>query len=172
MHIWISLGTRFRLKLTLEFLDQINTKRRFLKKRKKKKKENYHRILHVRINLSTNLQLKLIHFFGPNLLKNVSCFQSKTDKIHITIEFCIFELVFLSNFTLNKFHFEFLNQIFPRRVFMVEFIEFHMIELVLVPNFSLNWQFCCFGRDLPKKVFPVENRKSEHHYGFYIFELV
>ena len=31
--------------------------------------------------------------------KRVATFQSKTDKIDTTIEFCIFELVFVSNFT-------------------------------------------------------------------------
>ena len=32
-------------------------------------------------------------------------------------------------------------------------------------NFSSNWQFWFFGPNLPKKVFPVENRKSKHHHG-------
>ena len=40
-------GTKFRLKMTLEFLDQINTKGYF----RTKKHENYHRILHIQINL-------------------------------------------------------------------------------------------------------------------------
>ena len=41
-------------------------------------------------------------------------------------------------------------------------IEFCILELVLVPNFSLNWQFRFFGPSLPKRVFPVKNRRSEH----------
>ena len=41
-------------------------------------------------------------------------------------------------------------------------IEFCIFKLVLVPNFSLNWQFWFFWPDLPKKVFSVENRKSQH----------
>ena len=41
-------------------------------------------------------------FFGPNLLKKGSYFQSETDKKDITIEFCIFELVLASNSTLYK----------------------------------------------------------------------
>ena len=32
-------------------------------------------------------------------------------------------------------------------------------------NFSSNWQFWFFGPTLPKKVFPVKNRKSGHHDG-------
>ena len=74
--------------------------------------------LHIRISLSTNFQLKLTIFFGPNLLKKSSYFQPKTDKIYTIIEFCIFELVFVSNFTLNNF--EFLDRICPRRIFMVK----------------------------------------------------
>ena len=40
-------------------------------------------------------------------------------------------------------------------------IEFCIVELVSVPNFSLNWQFCFFGPNFPKKVLSVENRKSQ-----------
>ena len=36
------------------------------------------------------------------LPKKCSYFQSKTDKIDTTIEFCIFELVFVSDVILNK----------------------------------------------------------------------
>ena len=39
------------------------------------------------------------------------------------------------------------------------------IHISLVLNFSSNWQFWLFGPNLPKMVFPVENRKSEHHHG-------
>ena len=55
MHINISLVTKFRLKLTLKFLDQINIKRVFPNS---KKKENYHRILHIQINLDSKFQLQ------------------------------------------------------------------------------------------------------------------
>ena len=41
-------------------------------------------------------------------------------------------------------------------------IEFCILELVFVPNFSLNWQFRFFEPSLPKRVFPVKNRRSEH----------
>ena len=59
-----------------------------------------------------------LRYFGPNFPTKGSYFQSKTDKIDTTIEFCIFELVFVSNFTLNNF--EFLDQICPRKIFMVK----------------------------------------------------
>ena len=38
------------------------------------------------------------------------------------------------------------------------------IQISLVWNFSSNWQFWFFGPNLPKKVFPVKNRKKEHHH--------
>ena len=67
------------------------------------KNEHHWWILHSQINLSTNFQLKLtIAIFRTKFAKNGSHFQSKTDKIDTTIEFCIFKLAFVSNFTLNK----------------------------------------------------------------------
>ena len=39
------------------------------------------------------------------------------------------------------------------------------IEITLARNFSSNWQFWFFGPNLPKKVFPIKNRKSEHRHG-------
>ena len=107
------------------------------------------------------------------MAKKGSYFLSKTDKIDTTIEFCIFELVFVSNFTLNNF--EILDQIYPRKIFMVEnrkvniIIEFHIFKLVLVPNFSLNWQFWFFWPDLPKKGFSgLKQKKRTPH----IFSLI
>ena len=67
------------------------------------KNEHHYWILHIRISLSTNFQLKLtIAIFWTKFAKKGSYFQSKTDKIDTTIEFCIFELVFVSNLTSNK----------------------------------------------------------------------
>ena len=107
-----------------------------------KKNENYHQILYVHINLDSKFQhQQTICIFGTNFKKNIlpventknehaiaifwtkfskkgSYFQSKTDKIDTTIEFCIFELVFVSNFTLKNL--KFLDQIFPRKIFMVK----------------------------------------------------
>ena len=39
------------------------------------------------------------------------------------------------------------------------------IQISLQRNFSSNWKVWFFGPNLPKKVFPVENRKSEYHHG-------
>ena len=48
-------------------------------------------------------------FFGLNFLTKGTYFYSKTDKIDIDIEFCTFEVVFVSNLT---------YQIYPREIFM------------------------------------------------------
>ena len=128
--------TKFCLKLTHVFLDQINTKSVLIKipnfsfnkqfwflkqifQPKTEKNEHHYWILHIQISLSTNFQLKpIIAIFWTTFVQKGSYFQSKTDKIDTTIEFCIFELVFVSNFTLNNF--EFLDQICPRKIFMVK----------------------------------------------------
>ena len=104
----------------------------------------------TKISVSTNFQLKLtIATFWTRSAKKGSYFQPKTDKIDTTIEFCIFKLVFVSNFTLNKQfwifgpnlpkkdiygqkqkkwtsslnsetdNFDFFDQIYPKRVFLV-----------------------------------------------------
>ena len=77
-------------------------KKGYFRSKAQKNKHPYW-ILHIRINLSTNFQLRLTTaIFWTKFAKKGNYFQSKTDKIDTTIEFCIFELVFLSNFTLNR----------------------------------------------------------------------
>ena len=53
--------------------------------------------------VGTQFQLKLTNFiFRPNLTKLTIYFQPKTEKVNITIEFCIFELVLSPNFSLKR----------------------------------------------------------------------
>ena len=51
------------------------------------------------------------------------------------------------------------------KVNTIYFLQILRIQIILVQNFSSNWQFWFFGSNLPKKVFPVKNRKNEHHHG-------
>ena len=44
--------------------------------------------------------------------------RSQTEKVNITIEFYIFEIVLVPNYSLN-WHFEFLYEINPKRVFLI-----------------------------------------------------
>ena len=69
--------------------------------RKLKKREQRHWILHIRISLGTKFQLKLtISIFWTNFAQK-GCFQSKTENVNTTIAFCVFELVYVPNFSLN-----------------------------------------------------------------------
>ena len=57
------------------------------------KSENRHLIVHVRISLGTKFQLKLIILFFLIKFSQKGYFWSKTEKVNITIEFCIVKLV-------------------------------------------------------------------------------
>ena len=63
------------------------------------KSGHQHWILHIRISQGTEFQLKLkiLRFWTKFAQKGY--FLSKTEKVNTTIEFCIFELVYESNFT-------------------------------------------------------------------------
>ena len=74
------------------------------------------------------------------------CFPSGTEKVNTTMEFCIFELVYVPNFSLN-WQFWFFRPNLPKKC-------------VCEPNFSFQWQFWfSFDQICPKTVFPVENGK-------------
>ena len=115
-----------------------------------------------------------MQFFGPNLPKKGSHFPSKTDKIDTTIE-----LVFVSNFTLDK-QFRIFGPTLPKKVRYLwsktekvsNIIEFRIFELVLVPKFHLKWQFGFFWPDLPKKGFSgLEQKKWQLHIFYIILDI-
>ena len=80
-------------------------------------------------------------------------------KKNITIEFFIFELVYLS----TNFQLKLTSVIFrqnlpkkdgyfqPKRDKIDTTIEFCIFKLVFVSNLTLNKQFCIFGLNLPEK---------------------
>ena len=96
LHIQINLHSKFQLQ-QFWFLEQISKKKVYFWSKSEKNGHHYW-TLQIRI-FSLNWQLR---FFGPNLPKKGSYVQSKTNKIDITIQFCIFELAFVLNSTLNK----------------------------------------------------------------------
>ena len=79
--------------------------------------ENHHRILHIRISLGSKFQFQQtisiilgetdnFDFLDQVCPKKVfpdekEYFWSKIEKVNITIEFCIFELVWVPNFRLD-----------------------------------------------------------------------
>ena len=87
----------------------------------------------------------------------------------IAIEFCIFELVYVPNFTLNK-HYLILRPNLPKkgisgRNHKTEHHHWILhIRIHKVSNLSFTWQFCFLNQICPKRVFTVENGKIEHHH--------
>ena len=97
---------------------------------------------------------------------------SKTEKVNIIIEFRMFKLVLVPNFSWNWHFWSFWPDL-PKKGFfglkhkkwtpLIFYIILH-IQISLKGNFSSKWTFWFFGPNLPKKVFPVQNWKSEHHH--------
>ena len=106
--------------------------------------------------------------FGPKFLTKFAqerYLWSKTEKVNIIIEFCIFKSVLVPNFRLNWQFWSFWPDL-PKKGFpglkqkkwaLHIFHTILHIYISLVRNFSSNWQFWFFGPNFPKKVFPVEN---------------
>ena len=98
-------------------------------------------------------QLKLTIFIFWTKLVQKEYFEKYA--VNITIEFCIFELFSVANFTLNK-HFWILDQICPEKVFRIktkriEHLRWILhIRISLSTKFQLNRQFSIFGPNLPK----------------------
>ena len=94
------------------------------------------------------------------------------EKVNIIIEFLIFKLVLVPNFSLN-WEFSFFWPDLSKKTFsglkqkkwtpLIFCIILH-IQIRLVRNFSSNWILTFFGPNLYKKVFPSKNCKSEHHH--------
>ena len=63
-----------------------------------RKSEHDHWIVHIRISIGSKLQLKLTKNFFWTRFTQKRYFWSKTEKVNIIIEFCIFEFFWLSNF--------------------------------------------------------------------------
>ena len=95
-----------------DFLDQICSKSIFSVIHKKS--EYPHWILDTGISLVTKFHFKqTIFYFGAKVAQK-GYFWSKTKQLNITIEFCIFKLVNLSNFSLNT-HFWFFRPNLPKK---------------------------------------------------------
>ena len=88
LHIQISLGIKFRLKLTLLNFWIESTQKGYFRT---KKNENYHRILHFQVNLDSKFQLQpTILSLATNFQNKVYTSGQKQKKMNITIEFFVF----------------------------------------------------------------------------------
>ena len=110
--------------------------------------------------------------FLTKFAKKGSYFQSKTNKIDTTIEFCIFELVFVSNFTLNN-QFWIFGPNSPKKDIYGQKQKtwtslFPLIQISLGTKFQLKLTILIFWPDLPKKGFSGLKQKKWTPHIFYI----
>ena len=100
LHIWIRLGTKFQLKLTVFIFWIKFAQKGFFPSKTEKVNTTIEFCLYELVyapNFNLNWQFC---FLGPNLTKK-GCFWSKTEKVNTTIELYIFELVSVPNFSFN-----------------------------------------------------------------------
>ena len=84
-------------------------------------------VLHIRISLDTKFKLKLTILIFWTKFSQKQCFRSKTEKVNTTNEFYIFELVKITNFSLNC-QFWFFGPNLPEKgnsVWKQNLIEYH-----------------------------------------------
>ena len=122
-----------------------------------RKSEHHHWILHMRNSLGIKFRLNLKIFIFWTRFAQKGHFWFETEKMNVTTELCIFELVSVLNFSLNR-QFWFSGSIllkkghFRKKMEKVNtVVEFYTFLLVLVWNLSLNWQFWLFWLNFPKK---------------------
>ena len=146
-----------------------------------KKNEHRHWILHIRISLSTNFQLKRTSvIFWTKFTKKGNYFQSKRNKIDTTIESWIFELVFASNAALNKQFWIFWTNLPKKDIYgqnrkMKHHHWIPLIQISLGTKFQLELTILIFLTRFTQKGFSGLKQKSEHHKfstEFCIFKLV
>ena len=94
------------------FLDQTCPKRVFLAYNRCK--EHHHRVLHIRINLSSKFFPAQINLNFWTKYAQKRYLGPKPKKVNIAIEFCIFELVQVPNFKIN-WQFWFLGPNLPKK---------------------------------------------------------
>ena len=100
MHVRISLVTEFQLELKIWiFLIKFVPKKVFLVKNGKS--EHCHWILHIQISIGTKFQLKLTILIFWTKFTQKGYLWSKTEILNIITEFCMFELVWVQNFSLD-----------------------------------------------------------------------
>ena len=130
-------------------------------------------ILHIQISLCIEFHFEQTILNLWTKFSQEGCLCSKTEKVNIIIEFRIFQISLGTKFRLKLTILIFLTR-FSQKGFSglkqkkwtphIFYIILHT-HINLVWNFNSNWKFWVFEPNLPTKIFPVENRKSEHHHG-------
>ena len=147
-------------------MDQICPRTAFLVKIEKSEQHNW--LQHIRFSLGTKFQLQLTIFTFWTKFAQKGYFRSKTEKLNITIEFCMFELVYVPNVSL-KWTFWFFGPNCPKQsisgrklkkwtsLLNSPYLNYFKYQ---VSPWTDNFHF--LDQISPKRVFPIKNRKSEH----------
>ena len=116
-------------------------KKVFLGPKQKKKDKQRHLILHNRISSGTKFQVELtILVFWTRLIQK-GFFQSKTNKLNTTIEFCKFELVKIPDFNLEFTILSFWNNFSQKGIIPVKNRKSEHLYWVLHVRISLATKF-------------------------------
>ena len=110
LHIRISLSTKFQFKLKFLFFEPNSPKKGASHPKQKKWTPPLN-------SAYSKFQLKLIIFIFWTKFAPKRCFRSKTENVNTTIEFCIFELVYVLTFSLNWQFWFFLSNLPEKGVF-------------------------------------------------------
>ena len=122
----------------------------------------------MKIIVGSKFQLQqTILIFGTNFKKKKEHVRLKREKVKITIDFFIFELVLVPIFNLN-WQFWFFGpslskkgNCFQSKTDKIDtIIEFCIFKLVFVSSFTLNKQFWICGPNLPMKDIYSQNQKK------------
>ena len=144
----------------------------------RKNEQQDHRILQVRISLSTKFQLKLKNLIFWTKFSQQGCFRSKTKRVNATIAFCIFKLLWVPDFTLTN-NFKFWDQIFLKNVFPVKNKISEHLNWILHIQIRLYTKFHCklttFNFETKfaqKEYFWSKKEKLNITIDLYIFEII
>ena len=137
---------------------------------KKGKSEQHHWLLYIGTSLDTKFWLKLMILICWANLPKRGISLLKTEKVNFITEFCTFELVQVTNISLN-IQFWFLGQICLNMIFLVENRKCKLQYWILHTRISLGNKFLLkhkiliFGPNMPKRgIFDLKQTQSEHHH--------
>ena len=94
------VGTKFQLKLTI-LIFWANFRQKKVFPAQNRKSEHHHWVLPIQISLRTKFHFKQTVLSCGTKFAQKECFWSETEKMNMTIEFCMFKLVSVPNFSLN-----------------------------------------------------------------------
>ena len=101
--------------------------------------------------------------FGAKFAQK-GCFRSKMEKLNRTIVFHVFVLVLVLNYSLNRQCSFFCTKYAQKGCSQSNAEKGNLtIEFCIFEYFTLSKQFWILEWNLAKKVFPIENRITEHH---------